>query len=103
MRQSDKPASWLERLAHVLSSEPQNKRELINLLRDTKARQWLDLQALGMVEGVLQISDKQVRDIMVPRAQMVTVANNQSPEAFLPIVIESGHSRFPVIGESKMK
>lgn len=95
------PLSWLERLSHALLREPQDRKQLVNILRDAKTRQLLDAQAFDMIEGVLQISDMHVRDIMVPRAQMVTVEQNQSPEAFLPTVIESGHSRFPVIADSK--
>lgn len=98
---SPQPPSWLERLSHALSREPQDRKQLMDLLRDAETRQLLDLQALEMIEGVLQISDMHVRDIMVPRAQMITVEQNQLPEAFLPTLIESGHSRFPVIADSK--
>ena len=101
MTTHSKPTSWLERLGNLLSAEPQDRTQLVELLRDAKIRQLLDAQALGMIEGVLQVSDMHVRDIMVPRAQMVTVEQEQLPETFLPVVIESGHSRFPVIGEHK--
>ncbi|MCD6055169.1 MAG: Mg2+ and Co2+ transporter [Gammaproteobacteria bacterium] len=100
-RKSPEPLSWFERLSRVLFPKPRNRKQLIETLRAAKKRQLFDSQALGMIEGVLQISDMQVRDIMVPRTQMITVEQNQDPETFLPLVIESGHSRFPVIADSK--
>jgi len=92
--------SWLERLSQALLREPQDREQLIELLRDAEQRNLLDANALGMIEGVLQISEMQVRDIMVPRAQMIVI-EDENPEVFLPLVIESGHSRFPVLGESR--
>ncbi len=93
--------SWLERLSQVLLRKPQDRQQLINVLRNAETRQLLDAQALDMIEGVLQISDMHVRDIMITRSQMVVVEQKQNPETFLPTVIESGHSRFPVIADSK--
>ncbi len=93
--------SWLERLSQALLREPQDREQLVELLRDAEQRNLLDAQALAMIEGVLQISEMQVRDIMVPRAQMVVVEEKTELSDFLPKVIESGHSRFPVIGENK--
>lgn len=93
--------SWLERLSQALLREPQDRAQLVELLRDAEQRDLLDAQALAMIEGVLQISDMQVRDIMVPRAQMVIVEEKAELKDFLSEVIESGHSRFPVIGENK--
>lgn len=91
--------SWLERLSIALLREPQDREQLVKLLRDAEQRQLLNAEALMMIEGVLQISDMQVRDIMVPRAQMVTIELNEKLAEFLPQIINSGHSRFPVIGE----
>lgn len=93
--------SWLERLSQALLREPQDRKQLVSLLRDAEQRNLLDAQALGMIEGVLQISEMQVWDIMIPRAQMVVVEQDSTPEEFLPLIIESGHSRFPVIGETR--
>lgn len=93
--------SWLERLSHTLLREPQDREQLVELLRDAEQRNLLDDQALAMIEGVLQISEMQVRDIMIPRAQMVVVEEDALLKEFLPHIIESGHSRFPVIGESR--
>lgn len=93
--------SWLERLSNVLLREPQDRQQLVDLLRDAEERDLLDADALTMIEGVLQVSDKQVRDIMIPRAQMVVIEKDARLEEFLPEVIESAHSRFPVVGDSR--
>lgn len=87
---------WLTRINQVLLRGPRNREQLIQLLRISKQRKLLDAQALKMLEGVLQISDHQVRDIMVPSAKMTFISNTASLAEILPIVIESGHSRFPV-------
>lgn len=93
--------TWLERLSQALLREPQDREQLVKLLRDAEQRHLLDAQALTMIEGVLQISEMQVRDIMIPRAQMVFINHALPLHEFLPQVIESGHSRFPVIGEDR--
>lgn len=93
--------SWLDRLGKVLTREPQNREQLINLLRKLAKKKSLDFDALGMIEGVLQVSEMQVRDIMIPRAQMVVVQADASSAELLPIVIKSKHSRFPVISENR--
>jgi magnesium and cobalt transporter len=102
-RSSSSPASrtWLERLGQVLSGEPKDRFELIELLRDAQQRQLLDMDALAMMEGVMQVSEMQVREIMIPRAQMVVIEQDASLEQLLPVIAESGHSRFPVIGEDR--
>ncbi len=81
--------------------EPANKQQLIELLRAAHWRQILDSDSLAMLEGALQFSEMQARDVMIPRSQMVVVGLDDSPEEFLPIIIKSAHSRFPVIGESR--
>jgi magnesium and cobalt transporter len=93
--------TWLDRISQVLSSEPQDREELVRLLRDAEKRNLIDVEALSMIEGALQVGEMQVRDIMIPRAQMVVVQEDVPPEAFVAEVIESGHSRFPVIGDSR--
>ncbi len=95
------PRSWLDRLSQVLLGEPQDREQLIALLRDAEGRNLLDADALTMIEGVLAVSELRVRDIMVPRSQMVVVPHDARPEEFLPLIIESAHSRFPVVGESR--
>ena len=93
--------SWLERLGQVLSGEPQDREDLVALLRDAERRNLFDAEVLAMIEGALQVGEMQVRDIMVPRAEMVVVQVDAPPEAFVSEVIESGHSRFPVIGDNR--
>jgi len=91
----------LERMFPNASNEPETKEQLIELLRAAKNRALFDTEALSMMEGVLQVSDLQVRDIMIPRAQMDVVARDDSLEEILPRVVESGHSRYPVIGDDR--
>ena len=93
--------SLLERIGAILMREPEDREQLIELLRTSYERNLMDADALTMIEGALQVSELQARDIMVPRAQMDVVDIHEPPEQFLPKVIEAGHSRFPVIGESK--
>jgi magnesium and cobalt transporter len=92
--------TWLEKLAQALLGEPQDREQLISLLRDSEQRNLFDSDALGMIEGVLQVSEMQARDIMIPRSQMVILERDSDIKDILPIVVESNHSRFPVIGES---
>ena len=92
--------TWLDRLVQAFVHEPQNRQELLDLLREAHANDVLDIEALSIIEGALQVSDMQVRDIMIPRSQMTTIKAGQSPREFLPAVIEAAHSRYPVIGES---
>jgi len=95
------PRTWLERLGQVLFREPRDQEDLIAVLRDAEQRELLDAEALAMMEGVLQVFEMRVRDIMTPRSQMVVVERSAPPEQFLQEVVESAHSRFPVIGESR--
>jgi len=91
----------LERLSALLTREPEDREELMDLLRGAFERRLLDADALSMIEGVLSVSEMTVRDIMIPRPQMDCVSIEDEPAAFIPFVIETKHSRFPVIGESK--
>jgi Putative Mg2+ and Co2+ transporter CorC len=94
--------SWLERLGQALQgNEPKDKEDVIEFLRDAHKRNLIDGDALDMLEGVLSVSDMQVRDVMVPRSQMVVVEREQGLQEFLPMIIDEAHSRFPVIGESR--
>jgi hemolysin (HlyC) family protein len=92
---------WLRRTLKSISGEPQDREELIALLDEAADRGLIDADALGMLEGVLAVSDLQVRHIMVPRAQMVFVRRDDPPARILDIIIESGHSRFPVMDEDR--
>jgi magnesium and cobalt transporter len=93
--------SLLERFGAWLAREPEDREELVELLRSSYERNLLDADALAMIEGVLQVSEMQARDVMVPRAQMDVIDIRESPDQFIPTVIQTGHSRFPVIGENK--
>jgi magnesium and cobalt transporter len=88
---------WLKRLTQSFAAEPQDRQQLITILREARTRGLLDAEALPMLEGVLEVSDLHVRDIMVPRAQMVFVRRDDPASRILPTVVESGHSRFPVM------
>ncbi|MGR9106534.1 MAG: HlyC/CorC family transporter [Gammaproteobacteria bacterium] len=93
--------SWIERISHFLTGEPQDRDDLIELLREARDRHLIDSEALAMIEGVLQVSEMRVREIMVPRVQMVVVPRDAELETIFPLVTESAHSRFPVIGDDK--
>ncbi|MBB1485545.1 HlyC/CorC family transporter [Oceanospirillum sediminis] len=92
--------SWLRSLMTSITGEPRTRRELLEFIRDAEQRLKLDAEAMNIIEGALQINEMQVRDIMIPRSQMVAVKSGQSPESFLPQIIDSAHSRFPVLGET---
>src|SRR6202041_91221 len=92
---------WLKRITQSMSGEPRDLAELVENLREASERGLFDGDALVMLEGVLAVADMQVRDIMVPRSQMVFVERDESPEKLVERVVESGHSRFPVIGEDR--
>jgi magnesium and cobalt transporter len=98
--ESSKP-SLLERLSHMLLREPEDREQLVELLHSAYQRNLLDADALSMMEGVLQVSERQVREILIPRAQMDVIDIGESPEDFIPFVIEKAHSRFPVTDGDK--
>jgi len=91
----------MDRLSAWLMREPEDRAELIELLHSAFERNLIDADALSMIEGVLQVSETPVREIMVPRAQMDVLDIGDPPEKFIPFVIETAHSRFPVIGDDK--
>lgn len=93
--------SLMDRLVHAIGGEPRDRDELLELLRDAQARDIFDADTLQMVEGVFQVVEMRVRDIMIPRGQMKVVESDMPLEEILKEVIESGHSRFPVINEDK--
>ena len=101
MDDSNHRPSLLERLSALIMREPEDREQLIELLHSSFERNLLDADALAMIEGVLQVSEMQARDIMVPRAQMDVIDIGESPDQFIPTVIQTAHSRFPVIGENK--
>ncbi|HEX8979541.1 MAG TPA: transporter associated domain-containing protein [Parasulfuritortus sp.] len=89
--------SLIERLTAWLSPEPDNREELLELLHAAYDNNLLDADALSMIEGVMQVSEMQVREIMIPRAQVDVVDINDSPDKLLPFIIETAHSRFPAV------
>jgi len=93
--------SWLRRVRRVLTSGPEDRAQLIQLLRDAQRSHLIDADALTMIEGVLQVAEMQVRDIMIPRSQMAVVDHDSMLEDILPVLTESGHSRFPVVGDNQ--
>lgn len=95
------PRGLLDRLGSMISSEPRDRRQLRDLLRAAQARELIDPEALTMLEGVLTVAEMQVRDIMVPRAQMETVRREAALGEILPEVVASAHSRLPVIVDNR--
>ncbi len=101
MNEEQTDSSWVERLGQFFSGEPKDRNELLEILHDAQKRHIIDRDALSMIEGVLAVSELRVRDIMVPRAQMDVVHQDASLNDIFPIVIDTHHSRFPVIGEDR--
>jgi magnesium and cobalt transporter len=91
----------LERLSAFLLREPEDREQLVTLLHNAYERQLLDADALSIIEGALQVSEMTARDIMIPRAQMDMIPITDDPRDFIPFVLETRHSRFPVIDEDK--
>jgi magnesium and cobalt transporter len=104
-KQNDTGASgkWLRKLSRRMTGEVQDRDEVIEFLREATLRGVIEGDALPMLEGVLAVSDIQVRDIMVPRAQMTVLNRDDESELLLKTVVESGHSRFPVMDEDREK
>ena len=98
---SGKTPSLLDRLAAMLVREPADRDQLVALLHSAYERNLIEGDALSMIEGVLQVSEMRVRDIMVPRAQMDVIEIADTPDKFIPHVIATAHSRFPVIGRDR--
>ncbi|KRT53875.1 HlyC/CorC family transporter [endosymbiont of Ridgeia piscesae] len=93
--------AWLKRISQRFRSEPEDKAQLVELLQESNKRRLLDHDTLSMIEGAMQVSEMRVRDIMVPRAEMVVLRRDDTLEEILPVAVESAHSRFPVIGDDK--
>jgi magnesium and cobalt transporter len=100
MDPSSRP-SFFERLSLLLLGEPEDREQLLTLLRGAHDRNLMDADALSIIEGALAVSEMQVRDIMVPRAQMDIISIHEPPEKLIDFVLETAHSRFPAIGDSK--
>jgi magnesium and cobalt transporter len=94
---------WLRKLSRKIAGEAQDRGEVVEYLRDASERGVVEGDALAMLEGVLGVADIQVRDIMVPRAQMTVLHKDDDSDVLLKTVVESGHSRFPVMDENREK
>jgi len=94
-------STWVEKIGKAFSSQPRDREELKIVLRQACEQGVVDSDALAMMEGALEVSETQVRDAMIPRSQMVVVQSDAHLSEFLPQIVESGHSRFPVVGEDK--
>lgn len=93
--------SWLEKLGRAFGGEPKSRDDLLELLRDVAGQGLIDSDTLAMLEGALEVDELQVRDVMVPRSHMVVINENASLDEIMPVILESGHSRFPVVGEDR--
>lgn len=93
--------NWLEKIVQTLSGEPKNREQLVEVITEAEQRDVINPETREMIQGVMEVNQMRVRDIMIPRAQMVTIEIQQSSEAFLPLMLESAHSRFPVVNEDK--
>ena len=92
---------WLDRIYNIFTGEPQNQKQLLDLLKNLQSHQLLGDDELNMIEGVLQVDDMQVRDIMIPRGQMVVLDHEDTVPEIIQKITDSGHSRFPVIDDDK--
>ena len=100
MNKEEENGSWFQRLKQILQVEPQNKEQLIDLLRDAQTRSLIDSETLAMIEGAILFAQMKVRDIMLPKKQMTCVSQDAELKEVIQIVTQSGHSRFPVTGDS---
>jgi magnesium and cobalt transporter len=104
MDDTDKPGpkpTLLERISAFLTREPEDREGLLDLLHGAFEHKLLDADALSMIEGVLSVGEMTVRECMIPRAQMDVISIDDDPAEFIPVVLETRHSRFPVTGENK--
>ena len=102
MSDSTNGSSWLERLGKVFSDEPESREDLITVLKESQAGGVIDADAMYMIEGVLNVSEARVRDIMIPRPQIEVIDANESLEKILEAMLESSHSRYPVMQDNEI-
>jgi len=93
--------SWLEKLGRAFGGEPRSRDDLVELLRDVSGQGLIEPETLTMLEGALEVDQLQVHDVMIPRSHMVVIPDHSPIEDVMPMIIESGHSRFPVVGNDK--
>lgn len=101
LNKEDEGGSWFARLKHFLQGEPQNQEELVSLLRDAQIRSLISSETLAMIEGAILFSKMRVRDIMLPKNQMICIKQNAELNDIIKKVTQTGHSRFPVTDENE--
>ena len=99
--QGSSSKNWLGKITQMLQGEPQNREELVEVIADAQERDVIDPETKEMIEGVLGVSELKVRDIMIPRSQMITLEVDAKLEELIPMMVDSTHSRFPVVCEDK--
>ncbi|KTF14735.1 CNNM family magnesium/cobalt transport protein CorC [Pseudoalteromonas sp. H105] len=99
--QGSSSKNWLGKITQMLQGEPQNREELVEVIADAQERDVIDPETKDMIEGVLGVSELKVRDIMIPRSQMITLEVDAKLEELIPMMVDSTHSRFPVVCEDK--
>ncbi|MGK0499445.1 MAG: magnesium and cobalt transporter [Oceanicoccus sp.] len=92
--------SWLEKIAHIFSSEPKTRMDLLDILKLAEQNEVIDGDALTIIDGAMQVTEMQVREIMIPRTQMTVIKSDQPLGEILPNIITTAHSRYPVVGEN---
>ena len=92
--------NWLEKIAHIFSSEPKSRDDVLEVLKVAKDNEVIDHDALQIIDGAMHVSEMQVREVMVPRTQMTVIKVEQPLNELLPTIIRTAHSRYPVIGEN---
>jgi len=92
---------WLDKIVQSFTTEPKNKQDLVSIIQEAENSGIINPETREMIEGVMEVSDLRVRDIMIPRAQMMTIDIDETVEEFIPSILDSAHSRFPVISEDK--
>lgn len=91
--------TWRERIGDLFAAEPADRRELLDMLRDASERRLFDGEVLNLIHGALAVADMRTREVMIPRSLVVTVQVDTRARDFIPAVVGSKHSRFPVIGD----
>ncbi|MGF1760560.1 CNNM family magnesium/cobalt transport protein CorC [Photobacterium sagamiensis] len=93
--------SFFERIGQLFQGEPQNREELVEVFRDSEENDLIDHDTRDMLEGVMEISEMRVRDIMIPRSQITTIERSQKLEDLIDLIVDAQHSRYPVISDDK--
>lgn len=93
--------SFFERLVQVFQVDPKDRQDLVEVIRDSEENDLIDHDTRDMLEGVMEIAEQRVRDIMIPRSHMVTVERNYDLDSLINLITDAQHSRYPVISEDK--